>query len=64
MKKYRILGQRGKELCKAEANNEQEVINLLEAERDKTTGQKIGGVPVGKFIYDEWVKGGKKIVEV
>jgi len=64
MKKYRILGQRGKELCKAGANSVEEVIKLLEAERDKTSGQKIFGIPVGEFIYNEWVKGGKKIIEV
>ena len=66
-KKYIVLGRFG-ELCKAEAHNEDEVIELLKKERDNPQSTKmpfyLGGETVGEFIWREWNRCGRKIQEV
>ncbi len=66
-KKFIVLGRLG-DLCKAEAHDEAEVIELLKKERDNPTSTKLpwhlGGGTVGEFIWREWNKGGRKIQEV
>lgn len=64
MKIFLVLGKGGFVLAKCQAENQEQVVRTLEIEKDNQAGPLIfGTTPIGKFIYDQWIAHGQKIIE-